>query len=148
MTRRGGIKKIFKLTDLWTTQRKPLHGFPTLNGLSSSTGRLWSPAPYLALSFSPSLSSLAAVSSIRVNQEQKRSAEGWKLCNDAIPEFKSLPRDDRLAFNFSYLNKVREIRDFFKNLGFRWSISYWLFYNIIIDGLLRIMDKYQWFFMK
>ena len=67
---------------------------------------------YFARSFSPSISSLAAVSSIRVNQEQKRSAEGWKLCNDAMPEFKSLLRDDKLAFNFSYL-KFKKFIDYY-----------------------------------
>ena len=67
---------------------------------------------YFARSFSPSISSLAAVSSIRVNQEQKRSAEGWKLCNDAMPVFKSLLRDDKLVFNFSYL-KFKKFIDYY-----------------------------------
>ena len=78
----------------------------TLKGLSSSSGMLWS--PYWARSFSPLLSNLAAASSTLVNQEQKRSADGWKLCNDAIPEFKSLPLEETPELRLSYLGNTEE----------------------------------------
>ena len=78
----------------------------TLKGLSSSSGMLWS--PYWARSFSPLLSNLAAASSTLVNQEQKRSADGWKLCNDAIPEFKSLPLEETPELRLSYLDSNTE----------------------------------------
>ena len=80
--------------------------FLTLKGLSSSSGMLWS--PYWARSFSPLLSNLAAASSTLVNQEQNRSADGWKLCNDAIPEFKSLPLEETPELRLSYLGTQRK----------------------------------------
>ena len=80
--------------------------FLTLKGLSSSSGMLWS--PYWARSFSPLLSNLAAASSTLVNQEQNRSADGWKLCNDAIPEFKSLPLEETPELRLSYLGTERK----------------------------------------
>lgn len=99
---------------------------------------LWS--PYWARSFSPLLSNLAAASSTLVNQEQKRSADGWKLCNDAIPEFKSLPLEETPELRLSYLdsnteshltvipNKIRKQRKKALFLGF--FSAFWSSYKV------------------
>jgi hypothetical protein len=44
--------------------------------------------------------------SISDNHEQNRSAAGWKLFNEVMPECSNLPRDMMLVLRWSYLRTI------------------------------------------